>query len=481
MKKVSAVLCSFLSRYFAALLCTLLLAPSLLLAQLSGTKTIGSGGDYATFTAAVAALTAQGISGPVTFNVITGQYTEQFEIGSVTGASAANTITFQSQSGVKSDVTLQYTPTSGSNWVVHLNQADYVTFQNMTLTAFGSTSYGDVVRIDGDANNNRLLGNTITGIPTTGASSTLMLVYADGDSIDNTVITGNTFQDGSYGVYLVGISQTVLSGGTQINNNVFTNQGYTPVYLYYHTASQVNGNTVTGNSTYIAIQATYCDSTLQVKNNKISLGNGQYGIYLAYCDGASSTHGLVANNFVSIAGNTTAYGITLYNSTNEDLYYNSVYILSTNTNQRALDVEAGGSNNNIVNNIFANQGGGYAAYVSVPGAIATLNYNDYYTTGNYVANWANADKFDLAALNAATGKDANSVSSFPNFTSGTDLHTLSPWVNAKGTPVASVTTRISVLMSSPPRAEPRRRWQALIPLEPEALTRHSPPYGPICS
>ena len=57
-------------------------------AQLSGTKTIGSGGDYASFTAAVTALTSQGVSGAVTFNVLNGTYNEQIQIGSIAGASS---------------------------------------------------------------------------------------------------------------------------------------------------------------------------------------------------------------------------------------------------------------------------------------------------------------------------------------------------------------------------------------------------------
>ena len=90
-------------------------------AQLSGTKTIGSGGDYSTFTAAVNALTSQGVSGAVTFNVLTGTYTEQITIGQISGASGTNTITFQSQTGVAANVTLQFTPTSSNNYVVWLN------------------------------------------------------------------------------------------------------------------------------------------------------------------------------------------------------------------------------------------------------------------------------------------------------------------------------------------------------------------------
>ncbi|HIA12464.1 MAG TPA: hypothetical protein EYN69_10405, partial [Flavobacteriales bacterium] len=67
-------------------------------AQLAGTYTIGATGNYVTFTEAVDTLISQGVSGPVVFNVQDGNYPEQITIPAIAGASAANTITFQSLS-----------------------------------------------------------------------------------------------------------------------------------------------------------------------------------------------------------------------------------------------------------------------------------------------------------------------------------------------------------------------------------------------
>lgn len=49
----------------AVLTASLIISFTSLHAQLSGTKTIGPGGDYQSFTAAVAALTSQDVSGAV--------------------------------------------------------------------------------------------------------------------------------------------------------------------------------------------------------------------------------------------------------------------------------------------------------------------------------------------------------------------------------------------------------------------------------
>ena len=124
-------------------------------AQLSGTFTIGSGGDYADFNAAVTAL-GGGVNGPVTFNVLSGTYTEQFAIGAVSGTSASNTIVFKANSGNAADVTVQYTATStGDNYVARLNGTDFVTFQNMTITAWG-TSYAIIIQITDNSDNHSI-------------------------------------------------------------------------------------------------------------------------------------------------------------------------------------------------------------------------------------------------------------------------------------------------------------------------------------
>jgi len=101
-----------------------------LYAQLSGTFTIGSGGTYASFTDAVSALNSQGVSGSVVFNVLTGVYDEQFEIGTINGVSGSNRVSFQAQTGNAADVTLQFSQTAGANYIIRMNGSDYITFQN---------------------------------------------------------------------------------------------------------------------------------------------------------------------------------------------------------------------------------------------------------------------------------------------------------------------------------------------------------------
>ncbi|MEM6646875.1 MAG: hypothetical protein AAF730_11540, partial [Bacteroidota bacterium] len=151
-------------------------------AQLAGTYTIGgTSPDYATFAAAAADLNTNGVSGAVIFDVRTGTYTEQLTLGAVTGTSATNTITFQSESGTASDVTLQFTPTSSSdNWTVQLIDTDHVIIQNLTLLSGGSvTSNRRVVELEGTLEGVSFLGNTLEGRAVAFAASGAEVIYAE--------------------------------------------------------------------------------------------------------------------------------------------------------------------------------------------------------------------------------------------------------------------------------------------------------------
>ena len=92
---------------------------------------------------------SSGISGPVIFNVKDGTYTEQLTIGSISGASTTNTITFQSLSNDSTKAILSYA-TNSSKGTVNLNNASYIYFKKLTIK---TTSSGMVVYYYGGTNN----------------------------------------------------------------------------------------------------------------------------------------------------------------------------------------------------------------------------------------------------------------------------------------------------------------------------------------
>jgi len=143
--------------------------------------------------------------------------------------------------------------------------------------------------------------------------------------------------------------------------------------------------------------------------------------------------GELSNNFISIGGASTAYGIYSYGCANYNIFHNSVLCTSTSTsNGRALYVYYS-TPLNIKNNILSNTGGGYAFYTNTAGF--TSDYNNLHTTGAYIGYYISSNQPTLASWIIASEKDSNSISVSPGFISNIDLHTFNLLNIDKGIPV----------------------------------------------
>ncbi len=419
---------------------------------LSGTYTIGSGGDFPTFSSALNSMVNCGISGPVVFNVLPGTYQEQLLIPEIPGASGTNTIVFQSASGDYHDVVLQYAASSANdNYTVFLNGADHITFKNITLAARG-TSYANVVRYTGNATYNTFFNNLLSGMITTSTSINLAVVYSpSGAGMCDSVITfdGNIVDNGSYGIYLYGQGSALgqLENRTSVINNLFNNQYMAGLYLYYHNAPEISGNIFISGATYpsgISIYTAYCDNRMTIIKNKITRFYGGYGINTYYCDGVNGKEALIANNMVSILGNNSSYGIYAAYGNYQKIFYNSVNIAAEASTSRPLYLTGTGIYHYIKNNIFAYTGhnsSGLAAYISNTAGVMAMNYNNLYSSGTQLGYWSGTQA-NLSAWQTASAKDSNSVSVNPYFVSSTDLHTYAQGVDGKATPLSEVTDDI---------------------------------------
>ena len=68
-----------------------------------------------------------------------GIYNQQFTIPVIPGTSAINTVTFESESGTNTDVTITYVSSSANdNWVVLINGANYIKIKNISIQANGA-------------------------------------------------------------------------------------------------------------------------------------------------------------------------------------------------------------------------------------------------------------------------------------------------------------------------------------------------------
>lgn len=420
--------------------------------SLTGVFTIGgTSPDFPTFTAARNALVARGVCGPVTFNVRPGVYTEQVSFPAITGASASNTVTFQSESGDSTSVTLTYAATATTdNFVVELVDVAWLRLRKMTLASTGS-SYSRVLTINGPAQNIIVAGNVLQAPPASSTSNNFAVIFnITGTAFvaQNVTVENNRILNGSYGLYWYGGSSSALESGHVIRHNEISGFYYYGMTLYYQDGIVVENNTVTGQSvspytTQYGMDLNYCDGNTRFTRNKVSLfgTSTNYGMYVYYCDGTSSTApGLVANNTVSLNNATgTAYGMYVYYSLNQDIVSNSISVnCGSTTAGRALYFysPATGTYGNIrsFNNIAVNTGGGVAVEVvanSVTlGYLTASNNNNFYVTGTVLGNYGATPAATLAAWQTASGKDAASISANPGFVSATDLHVTSPAMNA---------------------------------------------------
>ena len=179
-----------------------------------------------------------------------------------------------------------------------------------------------------------------------------------------------------------------------------------------------------------------------VTKNKLNIRLGGYGLYVYYCYGTGSNMGLIANNFISLSGTSTAYGIYSYNSSYINYYYNNIYNNSTGSgsNNSCFYIYYG-SNQNLKNNIFCNKGRGYAIYAGSTYSMSNSDYNDLFTSGSLYCYYS-GDRSSLALWKSATSMDNHSISADPIFYSTSDLHVKEISLNRAGSPISGITDDI---------------------------------------
>ncbi|MPM12559.1 hypothetical protein SDC9_58912 [bioreactor metagenome] len=334
-----------------------------------------------------------------------------------------------------------------ANAAVDFNNARYTSWENMTIDASAfTTAYG--ISINNVCRDITINGNVIN-MPDVSTGTTNVTGIYDNSLLDtNLVVTNNTINDGSYGMYIRGTGTGDLQSGTIISDNVVEGFSYYGINAYYLKVPVISGNYLHTESnvysTLYGIYAGYCDDGLQVTDNQIYLLAAQngYGLELYYNDGLALSPSIVANNFVSMKGDgsSTSYAVYHYSNTYMNFVFNSVDLSDTYASSRAFYV-SGGSNNILKNNILSASGGAFATYFSSTTSITESDYNDLYTTGS-VLGYYSGNQADLTAWQTASSKDANSISSDPMFMANDDLHVFMPTLNAAATPISGITTDI---------------------------------------
>jgi trimeric autotransporter adhesin len=336
------------------------------LAALSGTKTVGASGDYATLTAAVAAYNTSCLSGPVTFSLIDASYpSETFPIviNENLNASATNTLTIKPASGVSPVIT----GAVGTGAIIKLNGADYViidgsnstgtrdlTISNTTTTASGNA----VIWLASPAANNGSSNNTVKNCIIEGNSqtTTFLGMYVGGNATisltaagnalnNNNTINNNLFRKTQYGLALFGFAAASPDLNNVISNNNFgtptAGEGFNLEGI--HSDRQQN-LIVSGND---------------VQNVKGTSATNMYGIRLLDFKNGQAFNNKVHDIGYTGTSTTKVYGIAVQSST---------YTTVANPSQSSIY-------NNFVYQINSS---GTSAVWNVTGILASQGHGDKY-------------------------------------------------------------------------------------------------------
>lgn len=400
-------------------------------AGLSGTYTVGTGGDFLNVVDAADALTKFGVCGPVVMNILPGIYTGSVVLSDVSGTSATNTVTFKSQNGNSSSVIIN-AAAAGTGAVVLLANTSYVTIRDVTMAA-AIPNEGRVVTFTGSSSYDNILHCVINSQGNT-TSSNSAGIYAEDITGGNLTIVGNVINRGYYGIRVEGVGTTSKSSGNVIDSNEL-NEVYYGTYCYYTDDLKIRNNKIVNlgaTTTFYGIYTQYCDGALHILNNEIA-GVGaatstMYGMYCYYNDGAAGNGGIILNNSIAIDnGSSTAQGIYSYYSSYQNFVNNSVSVTTTATGSwagRFYYSSSSYSNNKIYNNAFYYSGGAdYTMYIYRVDYNNEWDYNNIYSaTGKLVEVNTPAGTFNtLEAWQQATGQDVHSISYNPGFTSNINL------------------------------------------------------------
>ncbi|HYQ59139.1 MAG TPA: right-handed parallel beta-helix repeat-containing protein, partial [Draconibacterium sp.] len=230
-----------------------------------------------------------------------------------------------------------------------------------------------------------------------------------------------------------GLYADIYSSGFKVSNNQILNTLDLGILL---TGSHgvVSNNTIDKVEAGDGINITANNATIS-ENRFLNIQAGT-GIIV------NGTNNLVANNFIEADGVGIAKGISLQeNGSGSQIVFNSINITGTDVaNGIGLEV-LGGDNYTVKNNIFANNGGGYASYFA-----DTLNgifdYNNYYSTKQKLGHFLDTDYTDFSSFQTAVGQETNGFAKNPFYTSDSLLQTNQILLNDAAEAGTGITTDI---------------------------------------
>ncbi len=413
------------------------------LAGLSGTYSLGdtAGTDFKSFNDAISSMSSRGICGPITFNVRPGTYNEQITFLQLPGMGVSNPIVFQNKTSDSSKVVISLpstTATGNNNATLQLRGADYVTFKGITFTRTGVNPYAYVIHILNGSNHNTFSHCQMIGVKAASSTATAVNVWSDAGVDEYNAFIGNKMRLGTYNFLYSSGNNSAHENGTVLDGNVFDSSYNQAVLINYNDGMVIKNNTFLNNSAALAgnshLQLKRCNNVSRIENNRFTGSNAESALLLTNCTSNSSAPTMVVNNVVTKGA---GKGFSIDTAQNYTFGFNSMYFSSnTNTNAGIYSMHNGNGGLSFLNNNIY-MAGGDAFNVIAPSSVTASNYNNLISKGTQFSYWGAATS-DLTSLKSVSGKEQNSLSIDPFFTSSLNLHIINPLMKNAGTPIVGV-------------------------------------------
>jgi hypothetical protein len=249
---------------------------------------------------------------------------------------------------------------------------------SLSSNGSGGTGSSTILGIDFSSGSNSVIQNNIIAPD---AGSALRLVYGIQSSADTMSLLSNTITQSSIGIDTRGKYSVVKQ------NTIKNTQGA--------------GISISGGVNQ------------RISENRIS------GLFDGKGISVGASNSLVANNYIQTEGAGNSVGISVGNGgTLSKVVFNSVNVTGTDpTYGRAFELTSLVPSLTIKNNIFANNGGGYAAYIpfsSMPTG-SSWDYNCYYSSSDKIAFYNLSEIVRLDSFRLRTRVDSSSKSVNPYF------------------------------------------------------------------
>jgi hypothetical protein len=426
---------------------------------LSGSYTVGTGGDFELLSAATSNINIRGLSGNTEFKIISNitetvaaSLNEWQELG--TGNYTLTIVPDDAQLRTITSSASTLFLMSGADRVIidgrYNGSGKYLAFNNtniaQSICVFFNTSVSNT-----NGCNNSIVRNCIFYSGTL-THTFAVNVHMGATGHNNILITENECKKGYYGINIgvpVGSNQAnALYNGIVVTNNIIggTSAAETitanGIRMWNTDGALINGNEIRNIITSSAINNAGIDLSTNAVN-AIVTGNKIYGIRNNHASGYGASgialtggggHQIINNLVYDIdafsfsAGNIrSVYGIRASSGANHQVFHNTISLSGVSQATAAnvshgigfIGATAADFRNNIIENKMAGPAGfkSYGIYQSASSTISASNSNNYFVDGpnSTLAFLNGSDRVSLADVQAALGQDLNSFFGNPDF------------------------------------------------------------------